>query len=96
MVAFGIVMSALFAWPKPRQHFWRENLSRNRYRDETVAQELPAKGWRVGVIWECAIRGPHRIAEDSWKQALVDWLKGGNIQFELSGSSDGSCSGGVR
>lgn len=86
----------LFAWPKTRRHFWREKLSQNRVRDETVARQLTAKGWRVGVIWECTIRGPRRFTQESLKRALVDWLEGGDNHFELSGSSNDSCSDGVR
>jgi DNA mismatch endonuclease (patch repair protein) len=51
---------ARFKWPRTRQAFWREKLERNRERDKAALSDLRRAGWRVQVVWECALRGPSR------------------------------------
>jgi DNA mismatch endonuclease (patch repair protein) len=42
--------------PSTRTEFWTAKISGNRDRDARVLSELAAKGWRVAVVWECALR----------------------------------------
>ena len=63
----------LFKWPQTRPDFWREKIGRNRANDEKSRAALLAAGWRVGVVWECALRGANRDL-DGVLQRLVDWL----------------------
>ena len=49
-----------FKWPKTRRKFWREKIERNRERDETALADLMSVGWRILVVWECALRGAGR------------------------------------
>ncbi|SIO22934.1 very short patch repair endonuclease [Paraburkholderia phenazinium] len=63
----------LFKWPQTRPDFWREKIGRNRANDERSRAALLAAGWRVGVVWECALRGANRDL-DGVLQRLVDWL----------------------
>ena len=42
--------------PKTNVEFWTKKLSGNKERDLRNYRELVTSGWRVGVIWECAIR----------------------------------------
>ena len=49
-----------FKWPKTRQEFWRTKIERNRERDRTALEDLIEAGWRVQVVWECALRGTGR------------------------------------
>ena len=65
----------LFKWPQTRPEFWREKIDRNRSNDERATLALLASGWRVAVVWECALRGAHRDIE-SVIQHLDDWLRG--------------------
>ena len=46
----------LFKLPGTRPDFWREKIERNQNNDNRAKRELLADGWRVGVIWECALR----------------------------------------
>lgn len=39
-----------------KRAFWHEKLIRNALRDERVARELEALGWRVVVLWDCQTR----------------------------------------
>jgi len=47
----------LFKWPSTRPEFWHEKISWNRIRDHESQEALLARGWRVGVVWECDLRG---------------------------------------
>lgn len=48
---------AMFHWPKTRAEWWRQKISANRVHDEVVQDQLRELGWRVLLIWECAIKG---------------------------------------
>ncbi|WP_153099918.1 very short patch repair endonuclease [Paraburkholderia hayleyella] len=74
----------LFKWPQTRPEFWREKISRNRRHDLTAQAALVAQGWRVAVIWECALRGP-RCHPEEVAQRLIDWLQEGGTAFEQRG-----------
>lgn len=64
----------LFKWPTTRPEFWRSKLERNVERDGLVQNRLLEDGWRVGVIWECAIRGRNRRPLDEVLDSCADWL----------------------
>jgi DNA mismatch endonuclease, patch repair protein len=59
----------LFRLPSTRSDFWREKIARNRANDHRALTSLAAAGWRVAVVWECAIRG-------AGKPSLCSWLNG--------------------
>lgn len=56
--AHGCALSKL---PATRQDFWQAKLAANAARDRKAVDTLQAEGWRVLVIWECALRGPGRL-----------------------------------
>ena len=45
--------------PKSRLEFWKPKLETNRKRDLKSQRALQRDGWKVLVIWECAIRSPN-------------------------------------
>ncbi|MGF6494949.1 DNA mismatch endonuclease (patch repair protein) [Luteibacter sp. 621] len=47
---------ALFKLPKTNTDFWREKLTANAQRDFRSVKDLAGRGWRILVVWECAIR----------------------------------------
>ena len=49
-----------FRWPRTRRSFWSAKIQRNRLRDDSAVQSLLAEGWQILIVWECALRGPHR------------------------------------
>ena len=59
-------------------------IGRNRSNDDKVQAALLASGWRVGVVWECALRGANRDIEGVL-QRLVAWLKSDAARFEERG-----------
>lgn len=48
--------------PKSNTAFWAAKLVENQRRDQTVAEQLHALGWRVLIVWECETRKPEKLA----------------------------------
>ena len=65
----------LFKWPSTRPEFWKDKIGRNKLRDGEVRAALSKSGWRWLVIWECAIRGRHRLEFDHLVQQVMVWIK---------------------
>ncbi len=66
----------LFKWPKTREEFWRDKISGNVERDQKNQAELKASGWRVGIVWECALKGKRRLQPAHVLDHLSEWLEG--------------------
>lgn len=66
----------LFKWPQTRPEFWREKIARNRANDAKALAALAAQGWRIAIVWECAIRGADRDVGALIEQ-LDTWLRSG-------------------
>ena len=66
--------------PKSNPKFWEDKFARNVERDKANVAGLHAVGWRVAIIWECAIRkrGEADVAEE-----LAVWLKSGGRDLEV-------------
>jgi DNA mismatch endonuclease (patch repair protein) len=78
----------LFKWPGTREDFWRAKIGRNQANDRRALELLAAQGWRVAVVWECAMRGRDRNLDDM-VQRLSGWLAGSDDRFlELPGTSN--------
>jgi len=73
-----------FRLPKTRTDFWREKISRNQHKDYSARQSLRAAGWRVGIVWECALRGANRNIENVTRQ-LEQWLHAQTEEVEIRG-----------
>jgi DNA mismatch endonuclease (patch repair protein) len=66
---------ALSKLPATRQDFWRTKLEGNAGRDRRAFDALQAAGWRVLVIWECALRGPARWANADVLDAASSFIQ---------------------
>ena len=64
-----------FSWPKTRQAFWRDKISRTIQRDSENTKLLVKQGWRVATIWECALKGPNKPGIEKLVQSLSEWLR---------------------
>lgn len=76
----------MFKWPKTRQQFWREKIESNQARDKVQMERLLAGGWRVIVVWECAIKGRERLEEQALMDLVVDAIRGQTAVAEITGS----------
>lgn len=68
--------------PATRREFWVDKLSANRMRDARAVEQLRQNGWRVAVVWECALR---KHAPESLEK-LAGFLKSDRRHEELSWS----------
>lgn len=77
----------LFRWPATREEFWRRKLGRNRERDEEIKEALVSEGWRVLLVWECALKGKTRKSLPDVIDYIADWLDNGASSGEIKGDS---------
>lgn len=75
----------LFKWPKTREDWWREKLLGNVKKDKENIERLLDSGWRVLVVWECAIKGKTRIPMEQILDKIVIWMEGIEEFTEIQG-----------
>lgn len=63
-----------FRLPSSNPVFWKEKLSANVQRDKKQVVELKALGWRVLVIWECAVKGASETRNTQTYEVARDWV----------------------
>jgi DNA mismatch endonuclease (patch repair protein) len=79
---------ALCKAPATRQDFWRRKLAGNAARDREAIAGLHSGGWRVLIIWECAMRGSGRTdASDLLGRAARFIRTGRQTMLEIDGFS---------
>ncbi len=76
----------LFKWPTTRTEFWREKICRNVANDVCSNEALRQAGWRVAVVWECALKGRTRLDFDQAMQALAIWIKSEEPSLTIRGA----------
>ena len=75
----------LFKWPRSRKEFWKEKLEKNKERDQRNREELNALGWRLLVVWECALKGKARLPIEEVITMCESFLKGNEKHKEITG-----------
>lgn len=78
---------SMFRWPTTRPEFWRVKIGGNVTRDLRNEDALAALGWRVGVIWECALKGPRRQPLCDMIDTLCSFLESSEKQFSIQGQT---------
>lgn len=74
--------------PATRPEFWRAKIAGNRSRDQKAVATLKAAGWRVLIVWECALRGPMRLREVDAVARCSMFLRSQDVPTaEVSGTS---------
>lgn len=66
--------------PSTRTEFWQEKISANKARDAAVVDKLHEMGWRVGVVWECALRSKRQEA----LTRLAEFIDSESPQVEIA------------
>lgn len=74
----------LFRLPATNTEFWLNKIQGNRERDLKYQRILLEQGWRVGIVWECALRGRNAPGLDATVTALAFWLKGKAKTIEIT------------
>lgn len=78
----------LFRMPGSRPDFWRTKIERNREVDRRAVWTLGEAGWRVGVVWECALKGRTRLDHDEVLDACAAWVRTGADRLEIKGRDE--------
>lgn len=65
----------LFRWPSSNEDFWRNKLNRNVEVDRENLNRLQEMGWRVGIVWECSLKGKYRIDSEEVIELCATWLQ---------------------
>ncbi len=73
----------LFKVPATRTEFWLEKIGKNVERDRRDCARLLAEGWRVLVVWECAIRGRARLSDAALSERLEEWICSGGSAAQI-------------
>ena len=75
----------LFRWPATRQDFWRSKINGNMARDRNCRSPLSDAGWRVAVVWECALKGRARLPPGAVAQRCAAWLESDQPETGIRG-----------
>lgn len=78
-----------FKRPSTNAEFWRAKIKRNALNDRKALEALGADGWRVAVVWECALRKKSAEQLASLIDGLTEWLDSAEqipaVEFTESG-----------
>ena len=66
-----------FKVPQTRTGFWLDKIGKNQERDRQQLEKLGQQGWRVLVVWECAMRGRLKLDDTALTERLEEWICGG-------------------
>jgi DNA mismatch endonuclease (patch repair protein) len=78
----------LFRLPTTRTGFWRTKIARNKQVDVAAVSGLRQAGWRIAVVWECALKGRTRLPEPAIVEQLTAWLKTSSSALVVAGSKN--------
>ncbi|MTH48044.1 very short patch repair endonuclease [Intestinirhabdus alba] len=73
----------LFKIPATRTEFWLEKIGKNVARDRRDLERLQRLGWRVLIVWECALRGREKLSDVALGERLEEWICGGGGQAQI-------------
>ena len=77
----------LFRMPETRNEFWKDKIRKNQERDAVARKRLEDIGWRLGIVWECALKGKKRIGLDETVKRIVSWLRSEQKEMEIRGAA---------
>lgn len=69
--------------PATRPAFWKDKLEGNAERDSRAIDALLDLGWRVLVVWGCAVR--EKGTSSTLQNDLARWINGKAVRGEISG-----------
>jgi len=78
----------LFRLPRTRTEFWRAKIARNHSNDTKIFAALRDRGWRVAVVWECALKGRRRLPEETLTSRLARWIKSASPSLVVAGKKE--------
>lgn len=76
----------LFRLPATRTEFWRGKIHGNMERDRKAVADLLLEGWRVAIVWECALKGKTKLPLSQLENEIVTWLLSDQDSIETRGA----------
>jgi len=76
----------LFKWPATRREFWRTKIDRNVANDAWAEAALLQNGWRIAMVWECALKGKTRLDQEHAMRSLAEWVQSDQQTITIRGS----------
>ena len=67
--------------PKSKVAFWNSKFADNVARDICQRGQLRQMGWRVLIVWECALRSAHQLPNTA--TAVLRWLRSRSCMDEI-------------
>lgn len=77
----------LFRMPSSRREFWEAKIARNHTVDAASSTALQETGWRLGIAWECALKGRTRLPIGEVIARCADWLRSDVPTLEIQGAA---------
>ena len=74
-----------FSVPKSNTNFWQKKIQRNLERDRLGISELLAVGWRVAIVWECALKGRKKLALEVFRKQIDAFVLGNRTKLTIRG-----------
>jgi len=79
----------LYRFPKSNTEYWKEKIKRNVERDISNIKCLTDAGWRILIIWECAIKRKARLPMEKVLNIASEWLLSEKPNCEIAGLWEG-------
>lgn len=73
----------LFKVPATRTELWLNKIGKNVERDRRDMLRLRELGWRVLIVWECALRGRLKLSDAALAERLEEWICGGGPTAQI-------------
>ncbi|TQS70336.1 DNA mismatch endonuclease Vsr [Rhodobacteraceae bacterium] len=75
----------LFRSPKTRTEFWTHKIEGNQVRDRRNHAALEDAGWKVLVIWECAVSKKLSLTDEQLEVAIAAALASSETLIDIRG-----------
>jgi DNA mismatch endonuclease (patch repair protein) len=75
----------LFKWPATRKVFWKKKILDTCERDRRNIETYHFRGWKVLVIWECALKGKTRRSVPEVVNTAANWLQYDQQDAQITG-----------
>jgi DNA mismatch endonuclease (patch repair protein) len=75
----------LFKLPSTRTDFWQKKIENNKLNDQKVERLLISEGWRILIIWECALKGKKKLEVNIVGDTISSFLEADKIILEIRG-----------
>ena len=75
----------LFKWPTTRPTFWKQKIEATRHRDTEAHAALRQEGWRVAIVWECALKGLAKLPLAKILDKCETWVRSDALELEIIG-----------